>query len=254
MAATAKTDSTPAICTPSRPCNRWRTCRICARHRQAKIADAVENLAARVGGLRWHILHPHQPGQAALRTVRANWLRAAAPSGAIWTVEQSRKTGALHCNIITPNSSSHEPPNAHHWHQTITGNVRNVGAYIAKRTQMPPADTYTGNLYGTAGPLWQLLATQTSYPAVAAAAAQYAIDSHAMINQAIHCLNAGRQKTYDELKTEYIKNNSAPEPTPAEYRAIAARWLPDLLDWKKEHRPRSTLEIAQEFMINENGG
>lgn len=251
MASTAEADFTPTKCYPSRPCNRWRTCARCARRRQAKIADAVADLNNRVGRLRWHIMYPHTIGPDALRAVRADWLRTTAPAGAIWTIEQSKKTGSLHLNMITAAEIDQPPKNANHWHQTITGDVRNVGAYIAKKGQMPHPEDYSGNLYGRAGQLWNILANQKQNPAIAAAAAQYAINSAAMLDRAAQLQNTQRQKTYEELKAEYDKINAQPEPTKAEYRAIAARWLPDLLDWKDKIRPRSQLELTREFMQRE---
>jgi len=241
----------PTKCTTSRPCNRWRSCARCARRRQAKIADAVANLENRVGNLRWHILYPDQPGADALRTVRANWLAAAAPTGAVWTVEQSQKNGALHCNIITPTGSNHEPVNAHHWQQAIIGDVRAVGAYISKQRQMPKNEDYSGRLYGTAGQIWQILANQKQYPAVAAAATQYALDSHAMIEHAASRLIDARELQRRKWVAEARQSEKAKELTKDEYKTIASRWLPDLLEWKDKHREKSSLELAREFMIRE---
>lgn len=253
MSELDKADSTPAKCSPSRPCNRFRVCARCARRRQAKIADAVSNLESRIGQLRWHILYPLAPGADALRAVRADWLRAAQPEGAIWTVEQSRKTGALHCNIITPAGSNHEPANAHHWNQTITGDVRAVGAYIAKQRQMPSPAAYSGKIYGTAGQLWHILANQRQYPAVAAAAAQYAIDSLAMLDQTIAHLKPNSKRSIAEHNAHFDRLKNTNPQTKDDFRAIAARWLPDLLDWKEQNRPRSQLEIARDFMNREKG-
>jgi len=241
----------PPKCSKSRPCNRWRVCHFCARRRQAKIADAVANLADRVGNLRWHILYPNQQGADALRAVRANWLEAAAPEGAVWTVEQSRKTGTLHCNIITPAETLHTPTAAAYWQQTITGNVRNVGAYIAKREQMPDPAAYSGRLYGTAGQLWSILTNQKQYPAVAAAAAQYAIDSHTMLEHAASLKLDPRELQRRKWAAEAHTATKAKEKTKDEYRTIASRWLPDLLDWKEQNRPKSQLEITRAFMQRE---
>lgn len=189
----------------------------------------MENLAERVGALRWHILYPNTAGQAALREVRADWLRTAAPDGAVWTVEQST-TGALHCNIITPESITREARAADHWQQIIKGNVRDVGAYIGKQAQMPKLESYSGRLYGTAGQLWQILANQKSAPVVAAAAAQYAIDSHAMIDRAANLQFAKPAKK----KIALVNDDWEPIKKPAELtkeqaRAVAANWLPELL-------------------------
>lgn len=242
---------TGATCAPSRPCHRWRTCARCARRRQAQIADAVERLTNETGQLRWHILYPHTLGQAELRKVRTDWLKEAAPEGAVWTIEQSKKTGALHCNIITPASITHIPRAANHWQQIIQGDVRAVGAYIGKRSQMPRSEDYSGRLYGTSGQLWQILASQKQYPVVAAAATQFAIDSHAMIEHAASLRLSQSQlneRKWAHLKREKIAAAIMPME---EARRIAAKWLPDLLIWKEKNRTKSSLEIAQEFCQRE---
>lgn len=251
MSGMDETNNTPSICYPSRPCNRWRTCARCARRRQAKIADAVQDLHHRVGDLRWHILYPHGMNQEAARAVKANWLRAAAPEGAIWTVEQSTKNRALHVNIITPAEVLYTPRHANYWQQVIAGDVRAVGAYIAKQKQMPRPADYGGRLYGKAGQVWGILANQTDFPAVAAAAAQYAINSHAMLDRAVEYLKHETKMSrfeHDRLRAE---REAGPEQTKEELREIAARWLPDLLEWKEKNRQKTTLEIERERYTHE---
>lgn len=245
------TNITPAHCLPSRPCNRWRSCSRCARRRQAHIATAVENLHSETGQLRWHILYPTERGAAALREARADWLRAAQPIGAVWTIEQSRKTGALHCNIITPASTDHHPTNAKHWQQIIKGNPRAVGAYIAKPSQFPTDEAYAGRLFGTSGQLWQILTSQRQAPAVAAAAAQFAINSHTMIDRAAFLsLHPGEQNNRLWL-ANIEKHRKQTEPTRSDFRKIAEKWLPDLLEWKENHREKTSLELAKEFCQRE---
>lgn len=216
-------------CTKKRPCNRWRDCATCARRRQAKIADATQLLFDYAGQLRWHILYPAATGAAALKKARADWLRHTAPIGAVWTVEQSRKTGALHCNIITPAGSIHEPATGHYWNQTITGDVRAVGAYIAKREQMPSTTAYTGRLYGTTGQIWEILMTQNQSPALAAAAAQHAINSHAAIERTAHLQRSASQQSRMKWPTEEREAARAADKPLEYYRNIATRWIPDIL-------------------------
>ena len=89
-------------CTPARRCRDWRTCPHCARARQARVADAVERLAALYPHLHWTVLRPLRPEPAALSRLRLDWLRQAAPPGAIWTIETGQETRALHANLIHP--------------------------------------------------------------------------------------------------------------------------------------------------------
>jgi len=196
-------------------------------------------LQAEAGALRWHILYPSQHGQAALEKARANWLRQVKPRGAVWTVEQSRKTGALHCNIITPAQHIYTPNRGAYWHQTIAGDVRAVGAYISKRGQYPREQDYTGRLYGTAGQLWQVLTEQRISPIVAAAAAQYSIDSHAMIERAASlALSPSERNKRKWLTMEQIEAEQQ-RPTREQARDIAAKWLPALQAFKTGKPPNS---------------
>lgn len=178
-------------------------------------------------------------------------MKSARPDGAIWTIEQSRKTGALHCNIITPASASGTTPHATQWNQLIAGDVRAVGAYIAKQSQMPREEDYKGRLYGTAGQLWQILTSQTLSPVAAAAAAQYAIDSHKMIHRAAHLKMSQSQQNQFKWAQQDCEAAAKRDMTPEQAREIAAKWLPDLLEWKEKIRPKNSLELAREFMKRE---
>lgn len=247
MSGRDEPNNTRAICTRSRPCRRWRVCIFCARRRQAKIADAVERLASKTGQLRWNILYPSIVGTKGITTMRENWLQAANPQGAIWTIEQSRKTGAFHCNIITPAGSFHEPATGHIWTQTISGNPRHVGAYIAKPSQAPQPADYPGRLMGTAGPLWQYLTTGDALPIVAAAAAQHTIDRETMLAESVQQieyareqirlagLNAGQQQREKWAREEAAERKTTTKSLD-DYRAIAARWLPDVLAITAKHQ------------------
>ncbi|MFA5825516.1 MAG: hypothetical protein WC825_06035 [Gallionellaceae bacterium] len=238
-------------CSKSRPCGRWRTCYFCARRRQARVADATQRLFERCGELRWHILYPIYPGQRAMQACRENWLKKARPEGAIWTIEQSSKTGALHCNLITPSKITHAPLDAQHWQRIIRGEARAVGAYIAKQRQMPRAKDYSGRLYGTSGRLWQYLTGSDALPLVAAAATQYALDSHAMIDRAASLLWSPSERNKRKWAQQEYEEKAAAVMPIEEARRIAAKWLPDLLAWKEKNRPRSSLEIARKFYDKE---
>ena len=179
-----RSNNTTKICLPHSLCGNFRDCGRCAAIRQAKIANAVEKLEAICGKLTWHILYPHGGQANEANKAKLQFLKAAKAEGAIWTIEQSKKNNNFHVNIITPECQTPELRKAHVWHQQLDGNVRNVGAYIAKRSQMPTREAYDGKLFGTAGNLWQILSQAKEMPIVQAAAAQYAIDSHAMINRA----------------------------------------------------------------------
>jgi hypothetical protein len=160
-------------------------------------------------------------------------MRAAAPRASIWTIEQSKKNGNLHCNIITPTTTIWTPPRGHYWSTTITGDVRAVGAYISKRTQLPREADYTGNLYGKTGTIWEALTEQHAYPLIAAAATQYALDSHAMIQRAADLALSPSERNRRKWYTEEQIAKEQARPTLEQAREIAQKWLPDLLEFKR---------------------
>lgn len=224
---------TPARrCAPRARCRDWRHCEDCARIRQAKIANVAERLESFDPDLTWTCLHPVKAGAAAAIAARAEWLRKVDPPGALWTVEQSSASGALHINIIAPTDL---PPDLNHskiWQQRIDGSSRNVAAYISKRSQMPARAEFPGRLFGTCGPLWSWLANAKQLPAVAAATLQQEIDGSPTAA-------AAAQKERRSLSDlEMLRGASLPaqELTREEYRAIAARRIPDILG---KGRPRA---------------
>ena len=208
-------NSTPTRpCLPRARCHNWRTCEICARIRQAKIADAAERLQIAATDLTWTCLSPLDTDARSLAKARDAFLRAEDLVGAVWTVEMSPQTGRLHCNILHPTSEPRTMRLARVWQAPLQGSARPVGAYISKREQMPPKELYPGRLYGTAGPLWQWLAGGDAPATVAAAKTQYDIDPAPLSAKSA----VGERN--------YLNNR---DYTWDDYRQIAATRLPDLL-------------------------
>jgi hypothetical protein len=144
------------------------------------------------------------------------------------------------------------PSSGHYWQQTISGDVRAVGAYIAKPKQYPRAEDYAGRIYGTAGTLWEILATQREAPVVAAAALQYALNSHAMLEAAAFAALTQSQRNEWKWAAQARREAEKKTMTQDQARAIAARWLPDLLEFKEKNRQRSELEIMRIKMKQES--
>lgn len=224
------TDNNIKSCSAHSRCHDFRACDYCARIRQANVANAVERLKHLCGDLQWNILYPDPKVDKGAGTIKTAWLRAAKPDGAVWTIEKSLETQALHINIITPAKQSASIKHAHCWTSLIHGDVRNVGAYIAKRSQMPTVSDYSGKLWGTAGNLWQLLVDQKEAPVVAAAAAQYALNSQAMLDEA-------NRQILKQLRDPVRRVWYTPKPEPIDResnREVAKRWLPDILGEQRE--------------------
>lgn len=195
--------TTPRPCAPRARCGRYRTCPTCARIRQAKIADAAERLQRHARDLTWTTIIPDDREWRTLIRCRSAFLEAEQPPGAIWTVEAGQQTGLPHCNILHPTTRPRQLRHAAVWQAPITTTARAVAAYISKQAGFPAPDAYAGRLYGTAGPLWQWLATGKGFPVIEAAKTQYDLDPAPL-------------------------TQSAPM-TGADYRAIAARRIPDIL-------------------------
>lgn len=217
---------TPRWCRPQSRCRAWRHCLTCARIRQAKIASAAERLARIAPEIHWSALHPARAGADEAIRARREWVELVAPRAAIWTVEQSPSTGALHINILHPAAPAPALVRSHLWTKPLAGDLRRVGAYISKPDQYPRKADYPGRLYGTCGPLWQYLAHPEQKAPVAAAALQYTIDPEPMQLQAF--LAQGRRERLN--RHALPPPDAAPPMSKEDARTIAARWLPDILE------------------------
>jgi len=241
------------FCSKSRPCGLWKTCHWCGLRRQAATADQCEKLQARCGALRWHILYPADQTPEGLAKSRQNLIKRTAAKGAVWTIEQSKKTRKIHINIVTPDTGHAAPATGHYWSSPITGNVRHVGAYIAKRRQHPNAATFGGRCSGTSGRLWSWLVAPDSEPVVQAAATQYANNSMAMIEAAARGHAQEERAAYLATLPEAERNAAAYEDSKKQRaakqemtldaaRVIAARYLPDLLKAQR-HKTTQAAEL-----------
>jgi hypothetical protein len=130
-------------------------------------------------------------------------------------VEQGSIRRALHLNLLHDDAVLAEIAGASTWTATDIENHRRVAAYISKREQAPDRRSFHGRTFGTFGDLWYYAARASRSPPVAAAAWQFAIDPGAAPRAELDLLN---------------RSPTPPLLTRAEYHAIAARWLPDLID------------------------
>ena len=211
------------ICTVKRPCKRFRACATCAARRQAYLADLTEHMATMFGSLTWAILHPIDTSESALKAAKKQFLKKTAPQAAIWTIERGTKKGNLHCNIITPTGSHYEPVKSKLWQLPISGNPRHVGAYIGKRSQMPPIEQYTGNLMGKTGHIWDYITDNSQPTTVLAAATEVELEGGTLKIMATD-INLLIRPDYSLLQHK----------TMTDYHAIANRHLPELHRYKNQ--------------------
>lgn len=228
-----------STCPPWAPCRRWRTCARCARIRQAHIATLAETRAAGPY-ITWACLDYDAAAKTAI--LRS---RAFAGTGGLWTIEHGTKPGGrgLHVNLLIDRPDGPPPdaadiaraaPKHNVWAEPIArADVRNVAAYISKRSQYPDPALYAGRLMGTWGH-WRgpvdILATDTDAPPLAQAAAlQTTLQaSGAIETPPAHDLPAPTRRP----RVVYSGLPTAPEPTLTkdQYRDIAAKHLGPLLE------------------------
>lgn len=205
----------PQDCRPRNRCHNWRECPACAAIRQARVADAAEGLLAGYLQLQLIVLKPANtmPSgmQAAIRAaIRNNGLRAG-----IWTVERGPKAGTLHANILTHDAPLKPHRTADQQAERVRTNARITAAYIAKRSQAPGRDHYSGKTYGAWGKAADFLVDARMPVIVTAAAIEREISGPT-------APPAQAPKIYCPATT--------PDLTREEYREIAARHLPTLAE------------------------
>lgn len=205
----------PDQCTPARPCQNWRTCPACGTTRQAKIASAAADIERALGPLTWTRITPHEQTPEGIASARRRWRDIAKPPAAIWTVEQGELRNQLHINLLHTTGPLTRLAGASLWSQVNIRSSRHAGAYISKPDQAPRQDRYAGRTYGKLGPLWPHLVGARRYPLIPAIAAQLAIDRSAWRDPS--------------LLANHVPLPGGPKDH-AYFRAIAARYLPDLLD------------------------
>lgn len=170
-------------CSPQTPCRQHRVCDYCAALRQRYIAELCQSryrngvltfaTVTRLHGENIRIAQRLKPGY-----------------GGLWSVEAGTKMGGMHINLLF--ESQHElfahdlaetSPirDAEYWAKTVpAADIRNVAAYINKRTGMPYRMDYSGNLYGTWG-TWrsarQVAQQQRIAPLLAAAGLEVELKS-----------------------------------------------------------------------------
>jgi hypothetical protein len=151
-------DITPP-CNSHKPVSHWRTCDACARNRQAKIADVAADIERKYPSLAWITLTPDSSNRRTIDAIRDAYLRQADAQAGIWTIERGGMSGKLHCNIITNHHTAPRTRAAEIHIAQVRGSVRDIAAYISKRSQIPDLSHYPGRIFGKFGMLRDFLIT-----------------------------------------------------------------------------------------------
>lgn len=131
------------MCTRARPCRYWRACKRCEALRQCRIADDVERLRLEFGRLVWVIIYAPDIEAGLMLVSEAR--KVCGWRAGVWTLERS-EGGGVHVNVVTHGDECVGAwwGGVRVWSRVIDGNVREVGAYIAKAAQAIPADSMRG--------------------------------------------------------------------------------------------------------------
>ena len=164
-----RSNITPA-CPRHAPRSEWRTCDTCARNRSARIADITEDILKHWPSVAWVTLTPDDYGKSTVDSIRAAYLRALPDASGVWTVERGEQAGKLHANILTQHHRVPRIKGAQVHLAPVVGALRNVAAYISKRSQIPDMRHHSGRLFGRFGTVGQWLLAPESPPVVRAAA------------------------------------------------------------------------------------
>lgn len=169
-------------CAPRNRCRNYRRCEPCAQIRQAQVADVAQLGAMSSGAVTYAVVKTTSPTTISRDKAALQKHLQKTADGGIWTVETGEVAIGLHLNILIGSASALPadaiaagwPVGGEIWAEEIAPlDVRNVAAYIAKRSSIPDRDEYAGRTYGSWGswrrPL-QIMAGQRDVPEIQALA------------------------------------------------------------------------------------
>lgn len=213
------------ICRPFRRCGNWRTCEICARVRQAHLAERGEALQNQFDTLFLSVLKPLDSTASAVQRIRAAILRRSFAPAGIWSVEQGKKLGRLHLNILAPAPVPDILRDCETWSQAVTTSGRAAAAYINKKSGFPDQATYSGNLTGSWTKIPDFFSVRHMPPTVMAASAEAAL-SNKHPDEYLRAALASRER-----------EQAAKDLTREQYADIARRNLPNLYATLRNRQP-----------------
>lgn len=143
-----------------------------------RIAGVAERIEQQYGTLSMTVIKPEQNTEAAIRAVKASFLRRKLAPAGIWTVETGTLFDGLHLNVLSPQPLHVRLKKSESYSEILRTTARDAAAYIAKRSGMPSRERYGGELwgsFGTFGKVGELFAGEGVPPVVQAAAVEVAI-------------------------------------------------------------------------------
>lgn len=156
-----------SFCEPKARCRKWRECQYCGAVRQAQIANIAEIGAMGSRSITYAVVKPVSNDIAAQKTQVLKHLSNEI-NGAIWTIETGSQVLGLHANLII---GSDKPIHAAQVAAGLSGesevyaqriphtDIRKVASYVAKPSNYPEKEQYSGRLYGSVGDWKKPLAT-----------------------------------------------------------------------------------------------
>lgn len=207
-----------SFCEPKARCRKWRECQYCGAVRQAQIANIAEIGAMGSRSITYAVVKPLSNDIAAQKTQVLKHLSSEI-NGAIWTIETGSQVLGLHANLII---GSDKPIHAAQVAAGLSGesevyaqriphtDIRKVASYVAKPSNYPEKEQYSGRLYGSVGDWKKPLATMVEANAGNGVMAALALEE--MLEQA--------GIVAPDIKADIRQRPLAKQETPAE---VAAR-------------------------------
>lgn len=214
-------------CRKGQRCGQWRTCDYCSRYRQKTIADNAVKLMHRYGLVTWYRVTPQIAEHHTFKKIRAGLKDRLNGRPAIWTIEQGQLSGKLHVNIITPDHNLKPFKDAENWKSEPTARIREIAAYITKRSQYPNLEAYSGRIYGAMKGITEVLLSKKMNAIITAATIEHLSPPALVIPT-----DAERRQIEKEVM-------AMKEP---DYREIAMRHLPNIAKVLQANKPPKKLE------------
>lgn len=182
-----------SFCEPKARCRKWRECQYCGAVRQAQIANIAEIGAMGSRSITYAVVKPLSNDIAAQKTQVLKHLSSEI-NGAIWTIETGSQVLGLHANLII---GSDKPIHAAQVAAGLSGesevyaqriphtDIRKVASYVAKPSNYPEKEQYSGRLYGSVGdwkkPLTTMVETNAGNGVMAALALEEMLEQAGIV-------------------------------------------------------------------------
>lgn len=157
-------------CTPKSRCKKFRTCEVCARIRQKRVADLAVSIFEAQPDIHAMRFTPYDQSHNGIIRLKTSICRGSAGKSHLWTIELGEMTKQLHLNYLSTEPLLKQIKNCESWQTQRLTDLRSYAAYIVKQSQIPPIEVYSGRQYGGFKSISKLLISSDMPPIVQALA------------------------------------------------------------------------------------